>query len=145
MKNKDFFPSLVDKKTYILVQDAANRQKLAPTSETISLYDDGLAEHGDHTAGDGLYSYLRNQSYDINKAVDLGLLIKNRENNRLYDRFRGRIIFPIFAESNNLVAFGGRTVYNDPNKYLNSPDTPLYKKNKTHTKFTSKKIMNGFI
>lgn len=57
-KHKDFFPSLVDKKTYILVQDAANRQKLAPTIETIYLYDDGLAEHGDQTAGDGLYSFL---------------------------------------------------------------------------------------
>ncbi len=80
---------------------------------------------------DGLYSFLRKQSADIEKAIELGLLVKS-QNYRIYDRFRGRIIFPIFAESDprTPIAFGGRTIFDDPAKYLNSPDTPLYKKSK---------------
>jgi DNA primase len=59
--------------------------------------------------------------------VELGLLVKN-ENNRIYDRFRGRIMFPIFSETGTLMAFGGRTIFDDAAKYLNSPDSPIYKK-----------------
>lgn len=78
---------------------------------------------------DGLYSHLRQKSCDIQKSIELGLLIKGNSN-RIYDRFRGRIIFPILSESGIPIAFGGRTIYDEPNKYLNSPDTPLYKKSK---------------
>ncbi len=95
--------------------------------ETIQLFSLGYAEN----KWDGLYNFLREHSCDIPKAVELGLLIQNpQKNNRIYDRFRGRIIFPIFSESGALVAFGGRTIFDEPNKYLNSPDTPLYKKSK---------------
>jgi DNA primase len=80
---------------------------------------------------DGLYDYLRKKSSDIEKAIELGLLIKS-QSHRIYDRFRGRIIFPIFSESDTRtpIAFGGRTIFDEPSKYLNSPDTPLYKKSK---------------
>ena len=94
--------------------------------ENIELFSLGFSEN----KWDCLYSYLREKSCDIEKAIDLGLLIKNEEKKSIYDRFRGRIIFPIFSESNTLIAFGGRTIYDDNNKYLNSPDTPLYKKTK---------------
>ena len=43
------------------------------------------------------------------KALELGLLVKN-EKNRVYDRFRGRIMFPIFSETGAILAFGGRTI-----------------------------------
>ncbi|MCP5046522.1 MAG: DNA primase [bacterium] len=78
---------------------------------------------------DGLLNHLKRESVDIEKAIELGLLIKN-ESQRIYDRFRGRVIFPIFSESGAPIAFGGRTIFDEPNKYLNSPDTPLYKKSK---------------
>lgn len=89
---------------------------------------------------DGLYDYLRKKSSDIEKAIELGLLIKN-QNHRIYDRFRGRVIFPIYSESNSHspIAFGGRTIFDEPNKYLNSPDTPLYKKSKHLYGFTQAK------
>ena len=92
--------------------------------ETIQLFSLGYAEN----KWDGLYNYLKEKSCDINKAEELGLVIRNPRKNSIYDRFRGRIIFPIFSESGVLIAFGGRTIVNDSNKYLNSPDTPLYKK-----------------
>ena len=78
---------------------------------------------------DGLMKYLKKESIDVNKSIELGLLIKN-DSGRIYDRFRGRIIFPIFSESGAPIAFGGRTIFDEPSKYLNSPDTPLYKKSK---------------
>lgn len=95
--------------------------------DTTDLFSLGYAQN----QWDGLYGYLRKHSCDIGKAIELGLLIKN-QNHRIYDRFRGRIIFPIFAESDphTPIAFGGRTIFDDPSKYLNSPDTPLYKKSK---------------
>jgi len=96
-------------------------------------------------AWDGLSSHFKKKGTSQEKALELGLLIKN-EKNRIYDRFRGRIIFPIFSETGTILAFGGRTIYDDaaraaspahvasaasadkPAKYLNSPDTPIYKK-----------------
>jgi DNA primase len=97
------------------------------SENTIDLFSLGYAQN----QWDGLYGYFRKHSVDIGKAIELGLLIKNT-NQRIYDRFRGRIIFPIFPESDPHIpiAFGGRTIFDEPSKYLNSPDTPLYKKSK---------------
>ncbi|MEN8153191.1 MAG: DNA primase [Acidobacteriota bacterium] len=95
------------------------------SQSTIKTFQLGYAED----SWDGLYKFLKKSSYDINKSIELGLLIKN-EKGDIYDRFRGRIIFPIFSESGSLIAFGGRTVIDDKTKYLNSPETPLYKKGK---------------
>ncbi|MCI0471871.1 MAG: DNA primase [Candidatus Aminicenantes bacterium] len=91
--------------------------------QTIELFSLGYAEN----KWDGLYDHLKKNGGDITKAVELGLLLKGK-NNSHYDRFRGRIIFPIRSESGTVIAFGGRTIFDDPGKYLNSPDTPLYKK-----------------
>lgn len=92
--------------------------------DTIRLFSLGYAEN----RWDGLSNHLKRQSCDMTKAVELGLVIRNPQKNSVYDRFRGRIIFPIYSESGALIAFGGRTIFDDPSKYLNSPDTPLYKK-----------------
>ncbi|MCX6582118.1 MAG: DNA primase [Candidatus Aminicenantes bacterium] len=94
------------------------------SADTIRIFSLGYAEN----RWDGLSNHLRRQSCDMAKAVELGLVIRNPQKNSVYDRFRGRIIFPIYSESGALIAFGGRTIFDDPSKYLNSPDTPLYKK-----------------
>jgi DNA primase len=62
---------------------------------------------------------------DLEKA---GLVVRRKSGDGFYDRFRGRIIFPIFDLSGRVVAFGGRTVVDDKAKYLNSPETPVYSK-----------------
>ena len=50
-------------------------------------------------------------------------------NNEFYDRFRSRIMFPISNSSGKVIAFGGRVFgSDDPAKYMNSPETPLYRK-----------------
>lgn len=59
-----------------------------------------------------------------------GLVLPGKKPGEFYDRFRGRVIFPIFSLTGKVVAFGGRDVINAEPKYLNSPDTPLYSKGK---------------
>lgn len=57
-----------------------------------------------------------------------GLLIQKEGDNRLYDRFRDRIIFPIHDNRGRVIAFGGRVLNDDKPKYLNSPETPVFHK-----------------
>lgn len=75
----------------------------------------------------GLHRHLLSKSANLAKALELGLLIKS-ERGKIYDRFRGRIIFPIFSDSGSVLAFGGRAMGGDEPKYLNSPETPIYRK-----------------
>jgi len=64
--------------------------------------------------------------------VMCGLAIAKAETGRVYDRFRDRIMFPIFDTSKRIIGFGGRGMTADAEpKYLNSPETPLYQKAKT--------------
>lgn len=56
-----------------------------------------------------------------------GMLVTN-DNGNQYDRFRGRIMFPIRDRQGNVIAFGGRTIINDSAKYINSPETPIFHK-----------------
>ena len=63
---------------------------------------------------------------------DVGLSFRNRRN-KMQDSFRGRVMFPIFSESGEALAFGGRILpgSEDPAKYKNSSETPIYVKSKT--------------
>ena len=75
-----------------------------------------------------LYDYLHSKGYEDNDLLELGLIKKSDEGN-IYDAFRNRIIFPIFSTSERVIAFGGRTMEKaNPIKYINSQDTPIFKK-----------------
>lgn len=66
---------------------------------------------------------------DKKAAEELGLIVKKE--NRHYDRFRGRLMFPIFDELGKIIGFGGRNITEDKTaKYMNSPESSLYKKRK---------------
>lgn len=75
----------------------------------------------------GLQNFLVSKGYSVEHAVKAGLLSKNNSG-RTYDRFRGRLIFPIQNLSGKIIAFGGRIIIEGEPKYLNSSDTPIYKK-----------------
>ncbi len=61
--------------------------------------------------------------------VDSGLITKRSDGSGVYDRFRGRLMFPIHDASGKVIAFGGRALQRDEKvKYLNSPETKLYAK-----------------
>ena len=71
---------------------------------------------------------LRRAGFDMRMAAEAGL-VGQASSGRPYDRFRGRLIFPIKSLSNQIIAFGGRIIADEEEaKYINSADTPLYKK-----------------
>lgn len=65
--------------------------------------------------------------YQAKTLADAGLVIDNDQGRR-YDRFRGRIMFPIHDRRGRIIAFGGRVLDKGEPKYLNSPETPLFEK-----------------
>lgn len=75
-----------------------------------------------------LHYYMKNLGYNDFELAE-GSLIVNR-NNSFYDKFRNRVMFPIFDTRGNVAAFGGRTLSEDKQtaKYLNSAETPIYHK-----------------
>jgi len=77
---------------------------------------------------DGLYRFLKQKGHALSVMEKAGLIIKRTEGDGFYDRFRGRIIFPIHDISDQVIAFGGRVMDDSLPKYLNSPETPLYSK-----------------
>jgi DNA primase len=102
------------------------------TAASIERFALGYAPGG----GDVLARRLRADGHSVDDAVTAGLLGR-RDDGRLYDRFRDRIMFPITDLAGRVIAFGGRvlpgppTTGDPPPKYLNSPETPLFKKGQT--------------
>lgn len=78
---------------------------------------------------DALYKKSKAEGYDPELLVSAGLL-KKRESGDYYDLYRNRVIFPIYSVSGKIIAFAGRKLSStDPSpKYVNSPETELYKK-----------------
>lgn len=65
---------------------------------------------------------------DPKHAIEAGLLRRKDETGRIFDVFRNRVMFPIRDTRGRVIAFGGRTLADDPAKYLNSPETALFHK-----------------
>lgn len=108
-----------------------------------------------------IYEFLRQKNYSDAEIEKAGLIIKKNQisnlkfqiQNQFYDRFRNRIMFPINDQSGRTVAFGGR-IFNlptsdvgkfggakqEPAKYINSPETPLYNKSRILYGFDKAKI-----
>jgi DNA primase len=76
---------------------------------------------------DSLVKALRRQHIPDEILLETGLAGRARTG-RLYDRMRGRVVFPIFGAQGSPRGFAGRLIAGDGPKYLNSPETPLYKK-----------------
>jgi len=79
---------------------------------------------------DNLLNHLGQSDEDRQLLIDGGMLIEKEGENKLYDRFRDRIIFPIRDNRGRVIAFGGRVLGDDKPKYLNSPETPVFHKSK---------------
>ena len=76
---------------------------------------------------DALSTYLRHKGATQFQIERSGLVVK-RDDGGSYDRFRGRLMFPVFDTQGRTVAFGGRTLRNEDAKYINSPETAAYVK-----------------
>jgi DNA primase len=83
------------------------------------------------------------EGYNIQFLEDTGLTIR-KDNEKLYDRFRGRVMFPIHSFTGRVIGFGGRTLKTDKAvpKYVNSPESDIYhKSNVLYGLFFAKKSM----
>lgn len=76
-----------------------------------------------------LRRHLRNKGYTEEEMLASGLE-KRSEKGNVYDVFRGRVMTPIFDLRGNVIAFGGRVLGDEKPKYINSPETLVYKKSK---------------
>jgi DNA primase len=91
--------------------------------DAIARFGIGYAPSG----GDALLRHLK-AKYNEKLLLESGLVSRDQNGGRLFDRFRRRITFPISNESGKIVAFGARALGDDMPKYLNSPETPIYSK-----------------
>lgn len=99
------------------------------------LYQRGMTDHTIRTFGlgfalnswDSLLKYLKAMNFREEDIVLCGLATKN-EKGKIYDRFRNRVIFPVFDQRGRVIAFGARVMDDSKPKYLNSPETPIFHK-----------------
>lgn len=84
------------------------------------------------------------KGYTRDEMLDAGLLSRS-EKGHVYDRFRGRVMFPIIDVRGNVIAFGGRVLDDSKPKYLNSPETPIFHKSRNLFALNlSKTTKNGY-
>jgi DNA primase len=81
-------------------------------------------------AWDDTVNWARSKGFDLELVEQAGLIVRREDGSGYYDRFRGRLIFPICDEQGRVIAFSGRVLEPEAQaaKYINSPDTPLFSK-----------------
>lgn len=107
-------------------RDYLARRGVSP--EAVKLFRLGAAPE----AWDDTVNWARSKGYDLADVEKAGLIVRKEGADRYYDRFRGRLMFPICDEQGRVIAFSGRVL--DPGakaaKYVNSPETPVFTKSK---------------
>ncbi len=101
-------------------------EKRGLSDETVQTLKIGYAPN----AWTALLDFFKSKDVPVPLLEKGGLVLPGSRAGEFRDRFRGRVIFPIFSLTGRVVAFGGRTVVEAEPKYLNSPETPLYTKGK---------------
>lgn len=96
--------------------------------QTLKIFGIGFAPF----SRESFLNLAKENKIDLQKAKQLGLIDTN-DKGEYYDKFRGRIIFPIFSPNGRVIAFGGRIFSGETNaaKYLNSPESPVYSKRRS--------------
>ena len=92
--------------------------------EIIKRFGLGYAQEGWHN----LIMYLRKKGFNDNLLLEAGLVSKSDKTGSVYDRFRNRVMFPVFDVRGKVIGFGGRVLDDSKPKYLNSPETAIFHK-----------------
>lgn len=110
-----------------IARDYIARRRLEP--EAVQLFRIGFAPD----AWEDTVQWATAKKYDLAIVEQAGLILKRENAQGYYDRFRGRLIFPICDEQGRVCAFSGRILAEDVKtaKYVNSPETPIFSKRKT--------------
>ena len=122
-ESKEFFKSRVyeskghDVQNYLKSRNVDRKQ--------IEEFEIGYAPQGSNI----LTSYLIDHGFSESSVIESGMTLKSEKNGKLFDRFQHRLMFPISDARGRTIAFGGRSLSSQQNaKYLNSPETPVFKK-----------------
>lgn len=75
-----------------------------------------------------LIMYLKKKGFNENLLLEAGLILKSEKKGNTYDRFRNRVMFPVFDVRGKVIGFGGRVLDDSKPKYLNSPETVIFHK-----------------
>lgn len=75
-----------------------------------------------------LISHLKNKGYSELEMLEMGLITKDNNKGNYYDKFRNRVMFPVFNVQGKVIGFGGRVLDDSKPKYLNSPETIVFHK-----------------
>src|ERR1700733_2433725 len=118
----------------VLANEAAGQtardylNKRGVSAEAIKLFRLGAAPD----AWDDTVNWAKGKNYPDDLVEKAGLIIRREETGNHYDRFRGRLMFPICDEQGRVVGFSGRVLSGDEKtaKYVNSPETPIFTKSK---------------
>ncbi len=102
--------------------------KRGVSDEAIRLFRIGYAP----AAWDDTVNWATSKKFELATVEQAGLIIRRDDGSGYYDRFRGRLMFPICDEQGRIIAFSGRVLSGDEKtaKYVNSPETPLFTKGK---------------
>lgn len=121
----DYFRKLLFDKKYSKVLDGYLRGRRQIADETIETFQLGLSGE----EWDGFIKYAASKDLSPVDLEQAGLAVHSEKKDSYYDRFRTRLMIPIFNLSQKPIAFGGRTLKKGESaKYVNSPETPLYSK-----------------
>ncbi len=101
-------------------------QKRSISQDTIDKFSIGYAPDAWNT----VVNFLRKMRVSRTSALECGLVLTRKNKDGYYDRFRNRIIFPIYDINMQITGFGGRVMDDAMPKYLNSPETSIYSKGK---------------
>lgn len=109
-----------------IARDYLARRGVSP--EAVSLFRLGYAPD----LWDDTVNWAKSKSHDLPLVEKAGLIIRKEGSERYYDRFRGRLMFPICDEQGRVIGFSGRILSGDEKtgKYVNSPETPIFTKSK---------------
>jgi DNA primase len=102
--------------------------KRGVSTEAVKLFRLGAAPE----LWDDTVNWARSKGYEPELAEKAGLILRKEGTDRYYDRFRGRLMFPICDEQGRVIGFSGRVLSGDEKtaKYVNSPETPIFTKSK---------------
>jgi len=121
----DYFQDLLFQNRYKKVLEKYLKSGRGITDENIKYFKIGLSGE----EWDGFIKYAAHKDLTPDDLARAGLAVHNEEKHSYYDRFRQRLMFPIFNLSQTPIAFGGRNLKKgEYAKYVNSPETPLYSK-----------------
>ncbi|MBU3952074.1 MAG: DNA primase, partial [Proteobacteria bacterium] len=101
-------------------------EKRGITADTIETFHLGFSPDQWDTG----VNFLKKERVGHQIAVNSGLILPRKQGNGHYDRFRNRLIFPIFDINMQVAGFGGRVMDDSMPKYMNSPETPVYSKSR---------------